>query len=197
MHGRTLIAALALLPSLAAAQTEAPVVVVQPPSWRARIGLGLRAGDLVQGDSGSAYTVGGELLFRLSRHFSAEVAAEYQRGDGGGATRTDVPATAGLRLYLGNPDWVLCPFVVASGGVDFARREVGTDDARTLYIEGQAGGGVELRLGAHVALDVDVRADFRTLASSEARDLKMPDGAAPLFAEGWGVQFRGAAAVYF
>ena len=78
--------------------------------------------------------------------------------------------TFGLRVHIGRPNWVVSPYFV------FARRrrlrvagfEVHHDDA--IYVDGQLGGGLELRLGQHVAITADARLDAKKRADASAAE---------------------------
>jgi hypothetical protein len=181
-----------------------PVIMSPRPTWSSRFGIGVRAADVVLEGGANAWAVGGELLYRLSNHFSAELGAEYQHS-GDTTTRADVPVTLGLRLHVGNPDWIFCPFLVIAAGLDLARRELGGGTESAALLDGQAGGGAELRLGPRVTLSGDIRADGRhRAAGSSANALNANDspraaaaGSPGSWGDGWGLQFRFAAAVYF
>jgi hypothetical protein len=185
----------------------APTVVVAAPlpptpQWSSRFGIGALGSGQVIHDGISSWGVGGELLYRASPHISTELAGAYQKNADGTLDRTDVPVTLGLRLHIGRPDWVLSPYFVLAGGVDFAWQSIplhSDDDA--FYLDGQLGGGLELRLGQHVALTFDARLDARWRAndvSQQVAALKSVNNR-PFHALGdeLGGQFRMGAAVYF
>ncbi|HWE27119.1 MAG TPA: outer membrane beta-barrel protein [Polyangia bacterium] len=183
------------------------VVLVKPrpqvPMWSSRIGLGVRGTGQVINDGWNNLGIGGELLYRVSPHLSTELAAEYQRSTGSQSQldRVDIPVTFGLRVHIGRPTWVVSPYFVFAGGVAYAQEDYRftTDDA--IYVEGQLGGGLELRLGQHVAITADARLDAKKRANGIADNVLATtsvDGKPvhPLGDEVGG-QFRLGVAVYF
>ena len=142
----------------------------QVPMWTSRIGLGVRGTGQVINDGWNNLGIGGEFLYRASPHLVTELAAEYQRSAGSRSQldRVDVPVTFGLRVHIGRPDWVVSPYFVFAGGVGYASQDLRftTDDA--IYLEGQLGGGLELRLGQHVAVTADARLDAKKRANGVA-----------------------------
>ncbi len=95
----------------------------------------------------------------------------------------------------------MSPYFVAAGGLDFANQDLRVTQDKALFLEGQLGGGVELRLGRHFALSADVRWEGRRRLNDPAPAVvatRSVDGK-PVHAlsDQTGAQFRLAAAVYF
>lgn len=184
-----------------------PAPPVVRPQWQARFGLGGRFAGLLNTDSigqSSQLGFGGEFLFRASRHLVLETAAEYQRtiqGGDGGLTRYDVPVTFGLRVHIGGPEWPVSPYFVFAGGIDYANLDFLHGQDVAWYAEGQIGGGLELRLGKHFALNGDIRGDGRERMNKPAEAVAATTSVNgkpfhPLDNQ-YGVQFRLGAAIYF
>jgi hypothetical protein len=90
---------------------------------------------------------------------------------------------------------------VAAAGVIFASQDLKVTDDFAFYFDAQLGGGLEVRLGQHVALTFDARLDARKRANdptAQVASLRSVDGRAvrPLGDE-IGGQFRAGAALYF
>jgi hypothetical protein len=183
------------------------VILVKPrpqvPMWSSRIGLGVRGTGQVINDGWNNLGIGGEFLYRVSPHLSTELAAEYQRSTGSEShlDRVDIPVTLGLRVHIGRPTWVVSPYFVFAAGVGYASQDLKftTDDA--VYVDGQIGGGLELRLGQHFAVTADARLDAKKRANSVADNVLATtsiDGK-PVHALGdeVGGQFRLGVAAYF
>jgi hypothetical protein len=177
--------------------TPRPVV----PMWKSRLGLGVRGTGQVIQSGWNNLGIGGEFLFRASPHLSTELAVEYQRSAATPLDRVDIPVTFGLRVHIGRPTWVVSPYFVFAGGLAFASQDLKftTDDA--IYLDGQIGGGLELRLGQHVAITADARLDAKKRANDTAANVLATasvDGK-PVHALGdeVGGQFRLGVAVYF
>jgi len=175
----------------------------QVPMWSSRLGLGIRGTGQVINDGWNNLGIGGEFLYRVSPHLVTELAAEYQRSAGSQSQldRVDIPVTFGLRVHIGRPNWIVSPYFVFAGGVGYASQDLRftTDDA--IYVEGQLGGGLELRLGQHVAITADARLDMKKRANGVADNVlatSSVDGK-PVHALGdeVGGQLRLGAAVYF
>lgn len=176
------------------------------PQWTARVGIGGRFAGIINRDDWTQFGqlgFGGEMLFRVQRHIVLELASEYQRSvyGEGEFRRYDVPVTLGARFHLGGPEWVVSPYLVAAAGLNYANLDYIHARDIAWFAVGQLGGGLEIRLGKHVALTGDVRIDGR-------RRLSEPDEAtqATTFVNGkpfapmqsqYGGQFRLGAAVYF
>lgn len=205
-----------------APQPYAPTYAPQPAyaprvvQFRPQMGLGLR----VMGSwNVNAFTdygqggIGGELLFRAHPRLTVELTgmwqgtserSEYENG----YRRYDVPVTAGLRVHLGNPRWLVSPYLaVAAGGV-WARAYVpilgqsgyaleGRDTG--WFAEGQLGGGLELRLGRHAAINLDARAATRLRVDRQQR-LEVYDAlgrTVPVMGNQFGLQFHLGLGFYF
>jgi hypothetical protein len=184
---------------------EPEVVIVKPrpvvPMWSSRIGLGVRGTGTVIQDGWNNLGIGGEFLYRASPHLVTELAAEYDRSAATPLDRVDVPVTFGLRLHIGRPTWVISPYFVVAGGVDFASQDLKFTHDDAIYVDGQIGGGLELRLGQHVAITADARLDAKKRANDVAANVAATtfvDGK-PVHALGdeLGGQFRLGVAVYF
>jgi hypothetical protein len=184
---------------------EPELVVAKPrpagPTWGSRIGLGVRGSGQVIQDGWNNLGIGGELLYRATPHLSTELAAEYDHSAANALGRTDVPVTVGLRVHIGNPGWVVSPYFVFAAGVDFASQDLKFTHDDAFYLDGQVGGGLELRLGQHVAVTADVRLDAKKRANAVAENVAATtavDGK-PVHALGdeIGGQFRLGVAVYF
>jgi len=181
------------------------LVVVKPrepvPQWQSKIGLGVRGTGQVMHDDWNNLGIGGEFLYRASPHLVTELAAEYQRSAASRFDRVDIPVTFGLRLHIGRPNWVVSPYFVFAGGVAYASQDLKftTDDA--IYLDGQLGGGLELRLGQHVAVTVDARLDMKKRANSVDENIlattSVDDKPIHPLGDEVGGQFRLGVAVYF
>jgi hypothetical protein len=190
---------------LAEAPPPPELVVVKPrpvvPMWSSRIGLGVRGTGQVLQDGWNNLGIGGEFLYRASPHLVTELAVEYQRSTATLLDRVDVPVTFGLRVHIGRPTWVVSPYFVFAGGLDFASQDLKFTHDDAIYLDGQLGGGLELRLGQHVAITADVRLDARKRANEVAENVAATssvDGK-PVHALGdeVGGQFRLGVAAYF
>lgn len=184
---------------------EPEVVLVQPrpqvPMWKSRIGLGVRGTGQVIDDGWNNLGIGGEFLYRASPHLVTELAAEYQRSTANALDRVDIPVTFGLRVHIGRPTWVVSPYFVFAAGVAYASQDLKFTSDDAFYIDGQIGGGLELRLGQHVAITADARLDAKKRANSAADNVLATtsvDGK-PVHALGdeVGGQFRLGVAAYF
>ena len=171
--------------------------------WTSRIGLGVRGTGQLINDGWNNLGIGGEFLYRVSPHLSTELAAEYQRSAGSASAldRIDIPVTFGLRVHIGRPTWVVSPYFVFAAGVDYASQDYKFTSDDAIYVDGQIGGGLELRLGQHVAVTADARLDAKKRANSPADNILATtsvDGkpAHPLGDEVGG-QFRLGVAAYF
>jgi hypothetical protein len=90
---------------------------------------------------------------------------------------------------------------VFAGGLDFASQDLKFTHDDAIYVDGQVGGGLELRLGQHVAITADARLDAKKRANDTADNVlatNSVDGKPvhPLGDEVGG-QFRLGVAVYF
>lgn len=181
------------------------------PTWRSQFGLGLRGmaswnvNNLVDFGQGG---IGGELLFRAHPRLTLELAAQWQRNTDQsvvllGYDRVDVPLTAGLRVHLGNPFWLVSPYLVGVVGADYARAyvdtSVGTLYERAWLFEGGGGGGLELRLGRHMAMNLDLRAIARLRSNKDAR-VQVQDALGQnvdVIGDQFSLQFNAGIAAYF
>jgi hypothetical protein len=183
---------------------EAPALVVAKPAgpqWASRLGFGVRGTGAVEHDGWNNLGIGGELLYRATSHLTTELAAEYDHSAANALGRTDVPVTFGLRMHIGRPDWVVSPYFVIAAGADFASQDLKFTHDDAIYLDGQIGGGLELRLGQHVAVTADARLDAKKRANGVAENVAATtsiDGK-PVHALGdeVGGQFRLGVAVYF
>jgi hypothetical protein len=107
-----------------------------------------------------------------------------------------------MRLHIGRPDWVVSPYFVFATGVNWATRDLPLNrDDHALYLLGQLGGGLEIRLGHRVGLTADLRLDAKKRANDidpQVRAFKSVNGQAitPLDDEIAGL-LRLGVAVYF
>ena len=104
-------------------------------------------------------------------------------------------------MHIGRPTWVVSPYFVFAGGFSYASQDLKFTSDDALYVEGQLGGGLELRLGQHVAITADARLDAKKRANDPADNVVATtsvDGKPvhPLGDEVGG-QFRLGVAVYF
>ena len=186
------------------------VVTVQRPSlpqWKSRFGIGARfvgAVSLENQDFSDRFTqlgFGGELLYRANRRVVLELGGEYQKRMSNGFERYDVPVTLGVRLHIGAPDWVVSPyFVTAVGGV-YSNLDYVRSQDKAWYLEGQLGGGLEVRLGQHFVLNADLRGDGRYRVDepdATTQSTQKVNGVvlSPLGNQ-YGLQARLGAAIYF
>jgi hypothetical protein len=182
---------------------EVVLVKPRPPvaQWKSRIGLGVRGTGAVIHDGWNNLGIGGEFLFRASPHLVTELAAEYDRSAASRLDRVDVPVTIGLRVHIGRPNWVVSPYFVFAGGVDIAAQDLKFTEDKAFYLDGQIGGGLELRLGQHVAITADARLDAKKRVNSvdEAVAATSYIDGKPVHALGneVGGQFRLGVAAYF
>ena len=181
------------------------------PRFRPQFGLGLRGmGSWNENQFGSFSQggIGGELLFRVHPRLNLELAAQYQRSSDQteaylGYARWDAPLTLGLRIHLGNAYWPISPYLVVAGGMDRAQATVLATDGlvydRSWMFEGQGGGGVELRLGRHLAMNFDIRGVGRVRADGQ-RSLQVFDAnniGYDILGNQFSLQFNFGLAAYF
>jgi hypothetical protein len=174
----------------------------QPPAgWTSRIGLGVRGTGQVVNDNWNNLGIGGEFLYRMSPHWSMELAAEYQKNTEGSIDRMDIPATIGFRLHIGKPTWVLSPYLVDAIGFDYAQQDLKVTKDEAYYFDGQVGGGLELRLGQHVAITADARLDGKKRVDEPAQAVVATSSVngkrVHALGDEYGGQFRLGVAVYF
>jgi len=179
---------------------QTTVVVAQPkrPEFRSQFGLGVRVGGGIENTDWNRLGIGGELLFRLTPHLALEIGADYQRSVNHQFDRTTVPADLGLRVHLSRPHWVVSPYLVGAVTFTWSRQDLIAASEDAYYVGGQVGGGLELRLGKHVALTADARFDGKKRVDSTDLGLKSVNGT-PVHAlqSEYGGLFRFGAAVYF
>jgi hypothetical protein len=174
------------------------------PQWQRRVGLGARLAGVINTDrieQSSHIGFGGELLFRVARHVSLELAGEYQRTIDDGFARFDVPITLGMRIHIGPPNWVVSPYFVFASGVNYGNLDFLVARDVAWFLEGQAGGGLEVRLGQRVGLTADVRGMGRVRMTQPAEAVANTTHVngkpfLPMQNQG-GAQFRLGVAVYF
>lgn len=141
------------------------------------------------------------MLYRVGNHVGLELGTEYRHSDSSIVDRTDIPVTLGVRLHIGKPDWILSPYFVFAAGVDYAMADLRAASDDAVYFDGQLGGGLELRLGQHVAITADARFDGRKRLddpSLEVSTLRSVNGIRvhPLGDE-YGAKLRVGVALYF
>jgi hypothetical protein len=143
--------------------------------FRRQLGLGARIvgafgtnGYLGFGQGGVAIDV----LLRGHPYLTTELSLQYlgSAPDGTGYARSDVPLLLSQRVNLRGPGRILAPYVVAGVGASFARVQTPTVEDLGLFLDGQAGGGVELRLGRFAALGADLRATGKLRVDGSPRE---------------------------
>lgn len=190
-------------PAPAPVVQEVVIVKPAPPpiGWKAKIGLGVRGTGQAVNDGWNNMGIGGEFLYRASNHVSLELAAEYQKNVNGDVDRIDIPVTAGVRLHIGNPHWIVSPYFVIAAGFDYANQDLRVTKDEAYFFDAQLGGGLELRLGQHFAITADARFDGKKRIDdpSQAVVATTSVNGKPVSALGdqYGGQFRLGLAVYF
>ncbi len=177
------------------------------PQWRSRFGIGVRFVGAVStenqefADRFTQLGLGGELLYRASRRIVLELGGEYQKRMNNGFERYDVPVTLGMRLHIGAPDWVVSPYFVGAVGGTYSKLDYVRSQDKAWFLDGQLGGGLELRLGQHFVLNADLRGDGRyRLNDPDATTqstLKVNGTVLNPMSNQYGLQARLGAAVYF
>ena len=186
-----------------APQPEALVLqkATPPVGWQSRFGLGVRGTGQVINSDWNNLGIGGEILYRAASHVSLELAAEYQKNTSGSTDRMDIPATFGVRLHIGKPSWILSPYFVFALGFDYAVQDLRVTQDEAVYFDGQLGGGLELRLGQHVAITADARFDGKKRLDDPSEKVlatSSVDGKrVHALGDEYGAQFRLGFAVYF
>jgi hypothetical protein len=156
------------------APAPAPVVTIvnnppAKPDFVERFGFGATVEGLFTVDNGDnkGFGILGQLRYRVARHLGLELMAGYERSHTAqDQLHTDVPVTFGLLIPFIGPEHILSPYLVGAAGLNFADLRLidgatlQLDDSRTQLV-GQVGGGLELRLGQHFALNGDVRLEYR------------------------------------
>jgi len=172
--------------------------------WAAKFGIGGRfAGTINTGDGNTFGQLGfgGEILYRIHRRVVMELAGEYQKRVDSGFDRYDVPVTLGVRLHIGAPDWVVSPYFVAAAGGVYSDLDYLRSRDKAWLLDGQLGGGIEIRLGRHFAITADVRLDarHRLTKPDDATAATVSINGKPFspIGDSYGGQFRLGAALYF
>ena len=183
-----------------------PMVRYQPriPQWQAKYGIGARFAVAINTDQFTNFSqlgFGGELLFRVQRRIVLEVAGEYQKRVDNGFNRYDVPVTIGMRVHIGAPDWAVSPYFVFAGGAAYSNLDYLHSHDVAWFLDGQLGGGLEIRVGKHLALTADLRGDgrYRITAPDDAtaNTLSIDGKAFMPMQDSYGLQARLGAALYF
>lgn len=148
-------------------QTAAPPP--PPPKERDRkLGLHFDVG----GTFGSDVSMGGfngALRFRPKDHIGIDLGSGYFVGnDYQGFHRSEVPLTANV-LFFVNPQHKFQFYFVLGPGASFARVETLGEVRRMIYVGGQGGFGMELRLAPAFALNADVRGVIRHRVDGDPR----------------------------
>ena len=124
-----------------------PVVVRRPLGYtnqvRPQFGLALHVGGTWSETALSSYHASGiglDLLFRVAPRLTLEMSIQYQGSSSqtsgyyddygnyyppeiinNGYDRTDVPVLLGARIHLGNPLWILSPYLVGAAGGTYSQ----------------------------------------------------------------------------
>ncbi len=193
------------------APPPAPIVQVAKPTpipqWRSRFGIGARfvgaisTDDQALEDRFTKLGFGGELLYRANRRVVLELSGEYQKRVTQGFERYDVPVMFGTRLHIGAPDWIVSPYFVGAVGGSYSKLDYIRSQDKAWFLEGQLGGGLELRLGQHFVINADLRGDARhrvTDPDSITVETQKVNGVVltPMGNQ-YGLQGRLGAAIYF
>jgi hypothetical protein len=195
-------------PPVAYAVPPPPPILYRPPvllpQWQSKFGIGVRLGAAINQDPSTSFSqvgIGGELLFRVQRHLVLEVASEYQKRVDNGFARYDVPTTLGLRIHIGAPDWIVSPYFVVASGAAYSNLDFLHGQDVAWFLDGQLGGGLEIRVGRHLALTADLRGDarHRLTAPDEATANTISIDGKPFspMQDSYGLQGRLGLAVYF
>jgi hypothetical protein len=179
----------------------APVVL---PQWKAKFGVGFRFAATVNTDQFTEFSqlgFGGELLYRAHRRLVLELGGEYQKRVDNGFARYDVPVTFGLRIHIGAPDWVVSPYFVMAAGLAYSNLDFLRSNDIAWFADGQLGGGLEVRIGKHLALTADLRGDGRRRLTkpeeATANTLSIDGKPFSPMQDSFGLQARLGAALYF
>ena len=178
-----------------------PVVVRRPLGYtnqvRPQFGLALHVGGTWSETELSSYHASGiglDLLFRVAPRLTLEMSIQYQGSSSqtsgyyddygnyyppeiinNGYDRTDVPVLLGARIHLGNPLWILSPYLVgAAGGTYSQLRLEGLVPETRWFFEAQGGIGADLRLGRHFSMYMDLRG-FGRFRSENSQELYVQD----------------------
>jgi hypothetical protein len=178
--------------------------VVPRSQWAAKFGIGGRFAGTINTGEGTTFGqlgFGGEVLYRIHRRVVMELAGEYQKRVDSGFDRYDVPVTLGVRLHIGAPDWVVSPYFVAAAGGVYSDLDYLRSRDKAWLLDGQLGGGLEIRLGRHFAITADVRLDarHRLTKPDDATAATVSINGKPFspIGDSYGGQFRLGAALYF
>lgn len=158
----------------------APVYQPQPtrsfvyrPQFRPQFGIAGRFGGYGNYGSFGSYSTGGggvDFLLRAHPRLTFELGIQYQKISQEDVylndfqyERYDVPMTLGMRVHLGNPLWLVSPYLVGAGGLTYSRLYMFDALAYESHWFGEVQGGVgfEWRLGPHFAFNVDLRGQGR------------------------------------
>ena len=200
-----------------------PPVYVRPPAppprpwvFRPQLGLGVRC---LGAWSANAYSdvgqggVAGDLLFRVHPRLTLELTAAWLGTTSNSEfetaySRSDVPFTLGTRIHLGNPAWLASPYLALATGGGWARAYTPVSDEFGFLYEttdsgwfwdAQLGGGIELRLGRHFALNLDLRLASRVRVDKQPR-LEVIDysgASVPILSHQLGAQLHLGLAAFF
>jgi hypothetical protein len=158
---------------------EKQVVAPGPPPFERRVGLGLKLDGAIHGKEAEHHEgMGGAgllLRMRLKPHFALELAIDAMGGKGyGGAERLEVPAYLSFMWYPGR-HWSVAQFYLL-GGLGGAWARVGEDPHvdRPVYIGALAGLGLEIRLGAQLAIFAEMRGFLRYRVNDRPSDPDVP-----------------------
>jgi hypothetical protein len=119
----------------------------------------------------------GTLRFQMDPHLSLDFSiGGLTAHNPDGINLTATPLLVGANLYLFGH--TLLPYVAVAGGVDWMHYYDPIDDfeARGTALEGQVGGGLELRLDQYFAVDADVRYVTRKSLEKDDPQAIFPDG---------------------
>jgi opacity protein-like surface antigen len=143
------------------------------------VNLHLAAAAIGHGVAGDAGMGGGGvgLRYKPMPHFGFEADVDFYGGtDYQGNSRSEEALSFNALFFVNPRSMAQAYFLAGLGG---SRAHVSCDpasgcgggsfDAQYGYFGGQAGGGVELRLGRVVALNVDLRGFVRTRVDSQAQ----------------------------
>jgi hypothetical protein len=117
------------------------------------------------------------LRMRLKPHFALELAVDALGGKGwDGEPRFEVPAYLSFMWYPGRHWSVVQPYLLAGIGASWARVGENPNVDRPFYVGGQAGLGLELKLGRQLALFAEMRGFLRYRVNDRPADPDIPTG---------------------